>query len=460
MTDMKDWFLKRIAWLKRPRTWIGIGIVAVIVAVFVLVAVGFQRPAARKNPNRVDAAQVYFTHLANAADSNRILFEEGGLPDGVSYDDTLLPYDRYAHATVIEVLEDRTTEDESTDHVRVGYQILDLEITTGEHKGLRITAESTLGRMVSKYAEKGTSLLVSLRTYPKELDETGSPRVSVSVLNYNRTVPLLIIVGLFLLVTALVGGKVGLRSILGLLFTLAAIIWVLIPALTRGSRAVPITLAVCCAVTIVCFILLDGVNRKTVSAILGTIAGFCAAALFAMLASALTHTDGLLFDSSETSTLIDAKDYQDWAIDIRGLFVSGIIISSLGAVMDVAMSISSSINELKTVNRDMRFLPLLKSGMHIGRDAIGTMTNTLILAFVGSALTSLIILKTKSWPLIRILSDDVITHEIISGVAGSIGLILAVPLTALIASALCERFPGLTEAPFGKPKKALPEKKR
>jgi uncharacterized membrane protein len=102
------------------------------------------------------------------------------------------------------------------------------------------------------------------------------------------------------------------------------------------------------------------------------------------------------------------------------------------------MSISSSINELKTVNPGMRFFPLLKSGMRIGRDAIGTMTNTLILAFTGGALTELLLMKISHWDFKAILSGDYITHEIITGVSGSIGLILAVPLTALIASALCE----------------------
>ncbi len=110
-----------------------------------------------------------------------------------------------------------------------------------------------------------------------------------------------------------------------------------------------------------------------------------------------------------------------------------------GAVMDVAMSISSSVNELKTVNPGMGFSALFKSGMRIGRDAVGTMTNTLILAFTGGALVNLILMKYYNWDVKAILSGDYITHEVITGVSGSIGLILAVPLTALIASALCAR---------------------
>ena len=434
---MKKRIPKIIEWLKRPATWIAAAIVLVIAIGFAVSAVNLRRPIAKYNKDRDDAAQVFFTHVALAADASRVLFENGALPEGMIDDDSLSKYTAYAHAKVIEVLEDNTYLDESTENARVGDQTLLLEITTSEHKGRQLTTRFYMGKMFDKHAEKGTSLLVSVMTDPKTLDENGLPAISVTLMNYNRTWPIVLIVALFLLVTGLIGGKVGLRSILGLAFTLAAVVLVLIPALLRGHAPVPLTLGICALVTIVCFILLDGLNRKTISAMLGTIAGFCLAALFAALASALTKLDGLTYYSSETSNLIDAQ-YQGVTIQIRGLLVSGIIISALGAVMDVAMSISSSINELKTVNADMRFFPLLKSGMRIGRDAIGTMTNTLILAFTGGALTELLLMKIFHWDFKAILSGDYVTREIITGVSGSIGLILAVPLTALIASALCE----------------------
>ncbi len=434
---MKKRVQKIIEWLKRPATWIAAAIVIVITAGFAVSAVNLRRPVAKYNADRDDAAQVFFTHVALAADASRILFENGRLPDGMIDDTSLSKYTAYAHAKVVEVLEDNTYIDEASENARVGDQTLLLEITTGEHKGRQITTRFYMGKMFDKHAEKGTSLLVSVMTDPKTTDENGLPAISVTLMNYNRTWPILLIIALFLLVTGLIGGKVGLRSILGLAFTIAAVVLVLIPALLRGHDPVPLTLGICALVTVVCFLLLDGLNRKTASAMLGTVAGFCLAALFAALAGALTHLDGMTYYSSETSNLIDAQ-YQGVTIRIRGLFVSGIIISALGAVMDVAMSISSSINELKTVNPGMRFFPLLKSGMRIGRDAIGTMTNTLILAFTGGALTELLLMKIYHWDFKAILSGDYVTREIITGVSGSIGLILAVPLTALIASALCE----------------------
>jgi uncharacterized membrane protein len=434
---MKERIKNRGNALKQPKTWIAAAIVVLLVAAGVVFALWIRRPIAKYNADRDDAKQVYFTHLALAADSNRILFENGALPEGYADSEDALQSVSYAYATVLEVLEDDSHEDELTENVRVGSQKLLVEITTGEYKGQRLEVMNYMSKLFDKHAEKGTSLLVFLLA-KRESASDASPALSVSVMNYNRQWLLAGLAAIFLLVTLIVGGKVGFRSILGLALTLAAVVFILVPALLKGFFAIPLTLILCVLVTIVCFLLLDGLSRKTLSAILGTVAGFSVACVFALIASRLAHLDGLEYNVAETDTLIQAK-YQGTLINIRGLFVSGIIISALGAVMDVAMSIASSINELKTVNPDMGFSALFKSGMRIGRDAVGTMTNTLILAFTGGALVNLILIRYYNWDIKAILSGDYITHEVITGISGSIGLILAVPLTALIAAALCGR---------------------
>lgn len=441
---MKETWKNRIARLCRPKTWIAFFIVAAIVGAGVLFAFLLKKPIAKYNPDRSDAAEVYFTHLAAAADSNRILFETGRLPEGYVESSGSLKTQSYAYATVLEVLADDSYRDPSIENVHVGSQRLLVEITTGEHKGRRIEVMNYMSKLFDKHAKVGTSLLVYVLTDRATLSD-GLPALSLSVMNYNRQWLLFGLAALFLLVTALVGGKVGLRSILGLALTLAAVFFLLVPALLKGFYAIPLTLILCVLVTIVCFLLLDGLSKKTLSAILGTVAGFSVACVFAMIASRIAHLDGLEYNVAETDTLIQAK-FQGTLINIRGLFVSGIIISALGAVMDVAMSISSSVNELKTVNPHMGFSALFRSGMRIGRDAVGTMTNTLILAFTGGALVNLLLIKYYNWDWKAILSGDYITHEVITGISGSIGLILAVPLTALIASALCG---GTQPAPDG-----------
>lgn len=435
---MKERFKSFIAWAKRPKTWVSALIVLVLLVGCIWFAFWVRRPIAKYNADRDDAAQVYFSHLALAVDSNRQLFETGAVSEAYAENGAGMKSYSYAYAKVIKVLSDDSHPDPQTENVRVGSQEIVVEITTGQHKGRQVQLTNFMSKLFDKHAEVGTSLLVFILTDESVLDESGLPSISLSVMNYNRQWLLLGLVAVFLLVVALIGRKVGIRSILGLAFTLACIFFLLVPALLRGFRPIPLTLTLCVIVTVVCFLLLDGFSRKTVSAMLGTIAGFLIACLFGYLASRIAHLDGLEYNVAETDTLIQAQ-YQGTPIHLRGLFVSGIIISALGAVMDVAMSISSSVNELKAVDPTLRFGALLRSGMNIGRDAIGTMTNTLILAFTGGALVNLILIKYYNWDWKAILSGDYITHEVITGIAGSIGLILAVPLTALIASALYDR---------------------
>ena len=441
----------------RPRVWGAAIVVAAAVLGLVLLALWLKKPIAKFNPDYEDAKQVYFRHFGRAIDSNRQLFETGEVAADYADGDAGLKDYSYAYATVRKVLSDNSHEDPDTENVHIGSQELLVEITTGVHKGRQAQLTNYMSKLFDKHAKVGTSLLVFILTDRTQTDEHGDPAISLSVMNYNRQWLLLGLVAVFLLVTALIGGKVGIRSILGLGFTLACIVFILVPALLKGFYAIPFTLLLCVIVTVVCFMLLDGMSFKSLAAVLGTVAGFSVACLFAVIVSKIAHLDGLEYNVAETDTLIQAK-YQGTLINIRGLFVSGIIISALGAVMDVAMSISSSVNELKTVNPDLGFSALFKSGMRIGRDAVGTMTNTLILAFTGGALVNLLLIKYYSWDVKAILSGDYITHEVITGVSGSIGLILAVPLTALIASALCGRMQ--TPSPLVQPVANKPARKQ
>ena len=297
---MKEWFQNRINEWKRPKTWIAALIAIVLLAGCVVFAVWVRKPVARPNPDRDDAAQVYFSHFALAVDSNRLLFENGSLPKNVYSDESELSYTSFAYAKVLKVLEDNTyiDPDPKWEGTRRGNQKVLLEIVSGEHKGRTITVDVYMNTVFEKYAVEGSRYLVLITTIPTQSDAAGNVHIDAAVRNYNRSVPLILIVAVFLLAVGLVGGKVGIRSILGLAFTLFAVIFMLVPALLyHGFSPVPFTLFLCVIVTIVCFLLLDGLNRKTVSAMLGTIAGFCVAALFAAVAGAVTHLDGMNYDS-------------------------------------------------------------------------------------------------------------------------------------------------------------------
>ena len=159
--------------------------------------------------------------------------------------------------------------------------------------------------------------------------------------------------------------------------------------------------------------------------------------VFGIAVQYFSKIDGLRLDEAEA--LLQLKYAEVANISIRGLLSACIIICALGAVMDVAMSISSSLEEVHAANPKMQKKDLFKSGMNIGRDMVGTMTNTLILAFLGSEFTLVIFLYARDLSFYHLFSTAFVTLETISGISSSIGMVLAIPLTAFISSSLIAR---------------------
>ena len=178
--------------------------------------------------------------------------------------------------------------------------------------------------------------------------------------------------------------------------------------------------------------ILGGVEKKTLCACLGTLAGIALAAAFGLAAQGILRLDGYRQEYAEA--LLQLRQTEESGIGISGLLTAGVIVSALGAVMDVAMSISSAVQELSRVNESLTSRELLRSGMNIGRDMVGTMTNTLILAIVGSGLTLIVYISSLGLQPKQLLSSAYISLEAISAIASSIGVILAVPLTTAICA--------------------------
>ena len=192
-------------------------------------------------------------------------------------------------------------------------------------------------------------------------------------------------------------------------------------------------------------LMLTGCSRKTLCAALGCVCGVAAAGLFAWAVGKITPISG--FNMAEAEDLV-LRAY-DADLEIRGLLISGILIAALGAVMDVSMSIASACWELREVDPEISAGRLFRSGMNIGRDAMGTMANTLILAFAGASLNTLLLFRVYGYPLIQILNSDSMAVELIQSVAGSVGILLTVPLVALFSARLM-RGGGDTEKKRGK----------
>ena len=215
------------------------------------------------------------------------------------------------------------------------------------------------------------------------------------------------------------------------MITVAMLFLVLMPMLMKGWAPIPTTFFLCALVAVACFVILGGCSRKVACACLGTVAGMGLAMVFGLLAQKMLHLDGLR--AADAEALLQLRQ-TGTPLGIRGLLVSGVIISALGAVMDVAMSVSSAMQELKAVNPRLGPKDLWKSGMNIGRDMVGTMTNTLILAILGSGMVLILYLYSLGLDWNQLMSSSYLGIEIISGVSSAIGVILAVPVTALVSA--------------------------
>ena len=338
-------------------------------------------------------------------------------------------YAEYETGTVLQILTDNCEADEVAEGAYRGNQTLLVEVTSGQYEGETLLVTNAVGPMYGEPAAVGQSIVMTISTYS---DGTHM----ASVFEYNRTPAIYLILGLFLLVTVLVGGKTGLKSILGLALTVAMLLLVFLPLLMKGWQPIPTAFLLCSLVAIACFVILGGCSRKIACACMGTVAGMALAMLFGILAQKLLHLDGLR--AADAEALLQLRQ-TGTPVHIRGLLVAGVIISALGAVMDVAMSVSSAIGELKAVNPELTARELWRSGMNIGRDMVGTMTNTLILAILGSSTVLILYLYSLELSWHQLMSSSYIGIEIISSVSSAIGVILAVPLTALASALLYGR---------------------
>ena len=332
----------------------------------------------------------------------------------------------FAVAEVTDILEDTAEVQDWTEGRRIGQQELEIEVLTGPWKGAVLETPNYLTIYTNVDARVGTRIIVRL-----DADEQGQPYV-LSIPNYNRVPMLLGLMAVFAGLLVLIGRRKGVMALIGLVYTLACLWFILVPMILRGADPVLVTVVIVALTTAASLLLLTGLSRKTLCATLGCVGGVAAAGLFAAAAGTVSPINGFNLPEAEELVLRAA----DQGLQISGLFVSGILVASLGAVMDVAMSIASACWELRQVDPKLPRTALFRSGMNIGRDAMGTMANTLILAFAGSSLNTLLLCQVYDYPLIQIFNADAIAVEMIRGVAGSIGILLTVPLVALLSARL------------------------
>ena len=343
----------------------------------------------------------------------------------------------YAKATVVEIVKGNSGGNNTGEGEMAGSQDVKVKITSGSHKGKTVEANNLNGYLYGANCQVGTKVIVQVSAY--------GDVINANVYNYDREYVMYALIGLFLLILCLIGGKRGIYSAIALVFTFICIIGLYLPLLYEGASPFPLTIAVVCLITIVSLLLIGGFTKKTVCATIGTIMGVAVSGIIAMLFGKLSHISG--YNTEEIENLIYVAQncklqvgdllYSgifDTALKVRGLFICGVLIASIGAVMDVAMSISSTIQEIHDRNPEISKKELFKSGIHVGKDMMGTMSNTLILAFTGSSLNTMIMIYAYSYPYNQMINMYSIGIELLRGISGTIGIILAVPFVSLIGS--------------------------
>ena len=338
----------------------------------------------------------------------------------------------YVRAKVLEVISSDLTEEGNIPGVYIGTQELKIEILSGEFKGqkLNLTNSRLHGDLVyDVVAEEGMEIVLAIKRR-----EGQSPSVGIDT--YARDKVLYILIFLFIFVLIGVGRIKGLMALISLIITGLLIAFFMLPLMFKGKGHSPILLAIITA-TIVIFLslmLIGGFNKKSLAAIIGTSAGVVIAGIISLISGRLAHLTGITGEASEQLIYIVST----FPINIKGIMFAGIIISSLGAVMDVGMSIASVVFEIHTKVPGLNKTELFKSGMNVGKDIIGTMANTLILAFAGGSLCIMILLMAYNMPYFRVINLNTVSTEIIQGLSGSIGLVVTVPITSFVSALFIE----------------------
>lgn len=321
---------------------------------------------------------------------------------------------------VTEILQDNL----DSNGTRVGEQKVRVKMLTGVRKGEELDVTSSSGYLFGAACTVGMKVIV--------MQSVAGETTIASVYSQDREWVIYIFAILYLLALCIIGGKQGIKGCLGLIFTFFCVIFVYLPLVYLGYSPFWSAVFICFLTTLVTMYLIGGPTKKTCAATLGTLAGVVLAGISAWCFSKASGISG--YNVSDIETLMTLWNTNQ--IQVGGLLFSGLLISCLGAVMDVAMSISSAIDEIYKQNSSLTRKELFKAGMRVGRDMMGTDSNTLILAFAGSSVSTLLLNYAYDLPYQQIINSNNIGIAIMQGLAGSFGIVLSVPLTVLICTIL------------------------
>ena len=330
-----------------------------------------------------------------------------------------------------EIIEAGPIYEEGTEHFTLKYQDVKVYI-----KDQGYTTTKIIKYSISYYTDSiatNPELKVGDKVYVYTVFDENGKIIETEIAYRNNNRYLLAIVILYAIVIVLIGGVKGVKSLISLILTVLAVFLFIMPQINEGKDPILVTVTTSAFIVVIVISIISGFNKKSLAAIIGTIGGIVVAGVFAIVFGNLMCVSGV----TEEARMLLASSEDMTTIDFKGILFSGIIIGALGACMDVGMSISSALYEIKSESPDITTNRMIKAGMNIGKDMIGTMTNTLILAYVGGAIIMIMVFMGRpELTFYDIINQEMIVEEILRAIAGSFGLVVTIPITTVTASVL------------------------
>ena len=339
------------------------------------------------------------------------------LPTG--YEDALL-YQGTIRA-VGEVLEVNNDTVKSSGLIQSGEQMCTLLIEDGPLKGREIEGVNFLSGSLEK-----DKIFVPGDCAYVTISESDGQILSAVITDHYRLTQELWLFAAFALFLVLFAGKNGLQSLYSFAITVLMIWKVLVPAYLKGMNPVWVGMGITVLLTAIIILFVYGFERRTVVATLGSLLGIFTTDLFKIHGAVMSDSESLL--------------YSGYAhLNLTAIFMSGIFIGASGAMMDLSVDITSAVYEVIQKKPDIGRWEAARSGLNVGRAAMGTMTTTLLLAYSGGYIALLMVFMAQGTPIDHILNYKYVAAEILDTVVGSFGLVTVAPFTALAAGFLLTR---------------------
>jgi uncharacterized membrane protein len=305
------------------------------------------------------------------------------------------------------------------------YQKLELLVTAGSLKGKTITVENGAIATTNIVAyKKGDSVMVTA-------EKTVDNKDLYYITDYVRNTSLYWLFGLFVALTVFIGRKRGILSLLGMGFSFLIIFTFVLPQISAGTDPVFVAILAAMVIIPVSFILSHGISKKTIAAMIGT---YIALVITGMLAGFFVDFVRLTGFASDEVNYVQATTAN--TIDVKGLLLAGMIIGVLGILDDITITQAAVVAQLKKAMPEASFSEIYAKAMDVGRDHIASVVNTLILVYTGASLPLLLLFINNPIPFSQVINYEMLAEEIVRTLVGSIGLILAIPLTTFIADFL------------------------